>query len=40
MIQDMFESVFCLAPSGHGWGIRIVFAMMTGCIPVVIQARI
>ena len=32
------RSVFCLAPSGGGWGIRIVNAMLNGCIPVIIQA--
>lgn len=28
---------FCLAPSGHGFGVRISYAMVTGCVPVIIQ---
>ena len=39
MMGHMRASVFCLAPSGHGWGNRIVHAMVTGCIPVIIQVR-
>jgi hypothetical protein len=39
--EDYFEtlrkSVFCLAPSGHGHGNRLTFAMWSGCIPVIIQ---
>jgi len=31
------RSVFCLAPSGHGHGNRLTFAMLTWCIPVIIQ---
>jgi hypothetical protein len=34
---DMRRSRFCVAPSGHGWGIRIVHAVAAGCVPVVIQ---
>ena len=37
MGAEMRRSRFCLAPSGHGWGIRIVHAMAAGCVPVVIQ---
>lgn len=37
MPQDMRESVFCLSPLGSGWGLRIVDAMLCGCIPVVVQ---
>jgi hypothetical protein len=37
MFARMRRAVFCLAPSGHGWGVRITYAMLTGCIPVVIQ---
>lgn len=35
--MDMRESVFCLSPLGTGWGLRIVDAMLTGCIPVIVQ---
>ena len=37
MGDEMRRSRFCLAPSGHGWGIRIVHAVAAGCVPVVIQ---
>ncbi|PNH05261.1 putative glycosyltransferase [Tetrabaena socialis] len=30
-------SKFCIAPYGHGWGIRVVQAIEHGCIPLVIQ---
>ncbi|KAK3263506.1 hypothetical protein CYMTET_27689 [Cymbomonas tetramitiformis] len=31
---------FCLAPTGAGWGIRIVEVIMGGCIPVVIADNV
>jgi hypothetical protein len=34
------KSQFCLAPSGAGWGIRIIELVMDGCIPVIIQDNI
>jgi hypothetical protein len=37
MLGEMRRSKFCLAPSGHGWGIRIVHAMAAGCVPLIIQ---
>lgn len=37
MLERMRGSRFCLAPSGHGFGVRITFSMLTGCVPVVIQ---
>ncbi len=37
MVGEMRRAQFCLAPAGHGWGIRIVHAMATGCVPVIIQ---
>jgi hypothetical protein len=37
MGASMRASRFCLAPAGHGWGIRIVHAMATGCVPLIIQ---
>ncbi|KAG2488194.1 hypothetical protein HYH03_013188 [Edaphochlamys debaryana] len=35
--DDMARSKFCLAPSGYGWGVRLTDAMVTGCVPVIIQ---
>lgn len=35
--ERMRRSVFCLAPSGFGWGSRIVETIVSGCIPVVVQ---
>eukprot|EP00241_Pyramimonas_parkeae_P002772 CAMPEP_0114231504 /NCGR_PEP_ID=MMETSP0058-20121206/4081_1 /TAXON_ID=36894 /ORGANISM="Pyramimonas parkeae, CCMP726" /LENGTH=449 /DNA_ID=CAMNT_0001342861 /DNA_START=157 /DNA_END=1506 /DNA_ORIENTATION=- len=37
---DYMTSVFCLAPSGLGWGIRTVISIFYGCIPVVIQDNV
>ncbi|PSC75115.1 exostosin-like glycosyltransferase [Micractinium conductrix] len=34
------ESKFCLAPYGFGWGIRLAQAMLTGCVPVIIQEHV
>lgn len=34
------DSIFCLAPSGWGWGGRMKAAVLHGCIPVVIQPDI
>ncbi|KAK3266985.1 hypothetical protein CYMTET_24426 [Cymbomonas tetramitiformis] len=31
------SSVFCLSPTGAGWGRRTTLAMMYGCIPVIVQ---
>ena len=31
------SSVFCLCPSGTGWGMRAFHAVALGCIPVIIQ---
>jgi hypothetical protein len=36
---DMANSQFCLAPTGSGWGIRIVENLVAGCLPVIIQVR-
>lgn len=35
--QLLLTSTFCLAPYGHGWGLRLVQAVQHGCIPVVVQ---
>jgi hypothetical protein len=34
---NLARSVFCLAPTGDGWGRRTTLATMYGCIPVIIQ---
>lgn len=36
MLERETETVFCLAPTGHGWGTRLKVALLCGCIPVVI----
>ncbi|KXZ45845.1 hypothetical protein GPECTOR_50g639 [Gonium pectorale] len=36
----MTKSKFCLAPYGHGWGIRLTHAIMHACVPVIIQDRV
>lgn len=39
-IEDMKESVFCLAPHGwHKWSPRPAYAILLGCIPVVISEQ-
>ena len=35
--QLMGSAKFCLAPYGHGWGIRLGQVMLAGCVPVIIQ---
>lgn len=39
-IGTLRSSKFCLTPYGHGWGIRISFAISTGCIPLIIQENV
>lgn len=31
---------FCLAPYGHGWGIRLSEVVLHGCVPVIIQDHV
>ena len=38
--DDLRDSVFCLAPSGWGWGWRLTLAMITQCVPVIIQPNV
>ncbi|KAG2439616.1 hypothetical protein HXX76_004968 [Chlamydomonas incerta] len=38
--QLLGSAKFCLAPYGHGWGIRLTHALMHGCVPVIIQDRV
>ena len=37
LATEMGRSHFCLAPAGAGWGDRLKLAILTGCIPVVVQ---
>lgn len=37
MCGTVRRAKFCLAPAGHGYGNRISYAMITGCVPVIIQ---
>jgi hypothetical protein len=34
------NSKFCLAPYGHGFSMRVVAAVVAGCVPVIIQERV
>ena len=36
----MSASRFCLAPSGDGWGIRLVKVILSGCVPLIIQPSV
>jgi len=38
--DDLRAATFCLAPSGWGWGWRITLAMLTQCVPVIIQPNV
>jgi len=40
VLMEMGRSTFCLAVAGAGWGVRLKFAVMTGCIPVVIADEV
>jgi hypothetical protein len=35
--KQVANSKFCLAPYGHGWGIRLSRYMSLGCVPVLVQ---
>jgi hypothetical protein len=37
---QMRRHKYCLAPAGHGWGIRLSQYMLNGCVPVIIQVRV
>eukprot|EP00897_Mesotaenium_endlicherianum_P002165 jgi/Mesen1/1977/ME000147S01071 len=39
-LEVMLKTVFCLAPSGWGWGMRTTQVALLGCIPVVIQPNV
>jgi hypothetical protein len=36
----MRQAKFCLAPYGHGWGIRLMKVIVAGCVPVIIQVGV
>ena len=38
--KSMHDSLFCFAPYGHGFGVRVSLAIMAGCIPVIIQDHV
>jgi hypothetical protein len=38
--NDVYDSKFCLAPTGAGWGIRIMEVILMGCLPVIIQDNV
>ncbi|KAL4427764.1 hypothetical protein ABPG75_001853 [Micractinium tetrahymenae] len=38
--QRLRSTKFCLAAYGHGWGNRLLQAMMTGCVPVIVQEHV
>eukprot|EP00965_Chrysotila_dentata_P182980 6042430-Pleurochrysis_carterae.AAC.4 len=38
--EDFQRSLFCAAPLGEGWGIRLTWAVAYGCIPVVFRSRV
>jgi len=35
---EMMTAVFCFAPTGWGWGQRVFEAILSGCIPVIMQS--
>jgi len=39
-LDDLRASRFCLAPSGWGWGWRLSLAIVTQCVPVIIQPNV
>lgn len=39
-LDDLRNSRFCLTPSGWGWGWRLSLAIITQCVPVIIQPNV
>ncbi|KAL1519264.1 hypothetical protein AB1Y20_022793 [Prymnesium parvum] len=39
-VQDWSASQFCLAPQGVGWGVRLLWAIGAGCIPVIASSQV
>ncbi|KAL4427763.1 hypothetical protein ABPG75_001852 [Micractinium tetrahymenae] len=38
--QRLRSTKFCLAAYGHGWGNRLLQAVLTGCVPVIVQDHV
>jgi hypothetical protein len=38
--ETLRKTIFCLAPYGHGYGMRLISSMVTGCVPVIIQEHV
>ncbi|KAI8471154.1 MAG: exostosin family-domain-containing protein [Monoraphidium minutum] len=36
-VSELRAARFCLAPYGHGWGVRLSEAVAAGCVPVIVQ---
>ena len=39
-LRGFEESIFCLAATGDGWGVRLKLAVLFRCIPVIIADQI
>ena len=39
-LDQLRDSRFCLCPSGWGWGWRLSLAVITQCVPVIIQPNV
>lgn len=39
-LDQLRDSRFCLCPSGWGWGWRLTLAVLTQCVPVIIQPNV
>ncbi|KAL1518768.1 hypothetical protein AB1Y20_003052 [Prymnesium parvum] len=35
--DEMLRAKYCLCPTGTGWGMRAVHAVILGCVPVIVQ---
>mmetsp|Transcript_40415 Transcript_40415/g.94323 ORF Transcript_40415/g.94323 Transcript_40415/m.94323 type:complete len:583 (-) Transcript_40415:14-1762(-) len=38
--RDWSQSKWCLAPTGVGWGVRLVWAVAAGCIPILASSEV
>lgn len=38
--DDWSDSKVCLAPMGVGWGIRLLWAVTAGCVPLIVSSRV
>lgn len=39
-VESIRTSKFCLAPYGHGWGVRLAQYITYGCVPVIVQQKV